>query len=128
MVISPTGYGIRIADKWGYGHYLAPRGDRLHLAEDFYCIPGQDIYSPIAGEILREITAYPRSHLKGLVIQNQDMGLKLLYVSLTKNLVGKWVKQGEVIGKAQDIGDKYKEITPHIHVEIIQIRPSLLMK
>lgn len=126
-IINPTGYSIRIADKWGYGHYLAPRGDRLHFAEDFYCNPGQDIVSPIAGEILREITVYTGSHLKGLIISNQDMELKLLYISVTKNIIGQWVKQGEIIGKAQDIRDKYTDITPHVHMEIVHIRPSLLI-
>lgn len=129
LLISPTGYGIRIADPFGYGHYLAPRGDRLHLAEDYYCEPGQDIYAPIAGEILRDIiNVYERNYFRGVVLRNHNMELKLLYISPKNTLIGKWVKQGQTIGTAQDIRDRYRDITPHVHLEIIHIRPSLLME
>ncbi|MCE2747167.1 MAG: M23 family metallopeptidase [Burkholderiales bacterium] len=58
--------------------------------------------------------------------------VKLFYVDPTKGIVGKTVKQGELIGTAQDLTIKYPGITNHIHFEITfkgnQIDPSRFLE
>jgi len=127
-MISPTGYGIR-HDSMGSGCYRAPRGDRWHDGVDFLCEPGQDIVAPIAGVVMGPANPYPGGPYTGLVLEGNDCVLKIFYVRPLRSLFKKWVEQGEVIGKAQDISAKYGGgMLPHVHVRVISYNPQLLLK
>ncbi len=126
-MISPTGKGVRTRDEWGEGHFGASRGDHLHNGTDYICIPGQDIVSPISGVIMREAKPYAGQHYSGCVIEGPLIAIKMFYLNMLPNLVGRHVKQGELLGRAQDISKRYHHITPHIHVRIEKMDPDLLI-
>jgi len=124
-VYNPTGKGIRM-DVGGDGHHGAPRGSRLHDGIDFMCEPGQRIYAPISGDIIRPSSPYADdSRYGGLVIANDRITIKLWYFNPSVR-VGVYVGAGEVIGIAQDIGLKYYDVTPHVHLRVTKIDPLLL--
>ena len=56
------------------------------------------------------------------------MTIKMVYFQPDRSLIGKRVVQGEVIGTARDIAEKYPGITPHVHLEISAVNPELLME
>lgn len=115
-VTNPTGGELRI-DPIGSGEFAARRGHRFHYGEDYEGKPGQYVQSPISGVILRELTVYGGEPWKGIEILAEDESriVRLLYVKLTrhKNAI---VKEGELIGKMQDISQKYgPKCKPHVH-------------
>lgn len=138
LFCSPTGSNIvRVSDVFGQGRFGASRGARLHNGVDFYVEAGHDVYSPIFGKVVRVAVPYKSDErFKGLVIEGvgryQGYSVKLFYLDPHKGIVGKTVKQGEVIGTAQDLTIKYSGITNHIHFEItfkgILIDPSRFLE
>ena len=123
-LINPTGKGIR-NDSKGLGHHGAPRGHRKHDGVDFECIPGQGIFMPVDGILARESLPYKDDlRWRGVYIFNPRIEIKMWY--FVPNLLGMELKAGTVIGIAQDIGEKYEGVTPHIHLRITRIDPMLL--
>jgi murein DD-endopeptidase MepM/ murein hydrolase activator NlpD len=126
-MISPTGkWLIRKLDDFGVGVYGASRGTRVHKGIDLIVEPQQNLVSPIDGMITRE--AYPYAgdlKWRGCVIQNKDVQIKMFYMVLNQSMRKNFptvVTQGEVIGVAQNIANKYnadgKTMIPHIHFEM----------
>jgi hypothetical protein len=128
-MISPTGKGIRGADAQGSGEYGAPRGGgKKHNGVDFVCKPGQGIVSPITGHVVREAKPYTDGPFSGLVIENDKIRIMMFYIQPDLNLIGKGeIEKGRLIGIAQNIAEKYPGITPHIHLRIERIDPTLLL-
>jgi murein DD-endopeptidase MepM/ murein hydrolase activator NlpD len=126
-MLNPTGMPIRGSDKWGEGRYGASRGSRIHEGADYICEPGQPVRAPIEGEIVREAKPYPESGYSGLLIQGKYMAIKMFYLEPFRDMIGKHVAQGDIIGVAQDISKRYdKEMTPHIHLQIEHLNPEIL--
>lgn len=123
--VNPTGKGIR-NDSKGLGHHGAPRGHRRHDGVDFRCEPGQSILMPVDGIIARISLPY-KDDLKwqGVHIVNSRVEIKMWYFHPTGE-IGEEYKAGEVIGVAQNIGEKYEGVMPHIHLRICRIDPLLL--
>lgn len=122
--VNPSGKGIRNDNK-GLGHHGAPRGYRKHDGVDLMCEPGQDILMPIDGIITRVSMPYrDDKRWLGAYIVNPRIEIKMWY--FIPNLLGMELKAGTVIGTAQDIGEKYEGVTPHIHLRIVRIDPMLL--
>ena len=127
-MISPTGLGLRKEDEWGKGHYGAPRPHGFHKGMDFICVPGHIVRMPINGRIVRKAKPYPDSFLSGVVIRNKDMEIKLFYFKPDNELIGKNVKQGENIGIAQDIRERYDDrMIPHLHLQIDSLNPAMFL-
>lgn len=124
-MISPTGMGVRKADKFGQGIYGASRGGKIHKGTDYICEFGQDVYSPINGTVIREARPYASHEYSGVLIQNKWIAVKMFYFQLDYGLVGKQVEKGQVIGQAQDISKKYPGMIPHIHFEIESVDPEI---
>jgi hypothetical protein len=129
-IISPTGLGPRPTDDFGSGAFHASRGSRLHSGVDYMCVPGQDVKAPISGTITRESRPYGDKY-SGCVLKDTDIQMRIWYFKfIDRKLIGTYVKQGDVIGTAQDISNKYntkeKFMIPHIHVQIDWISPELL--
>lgn len=115
----------------------APRGTRLHNGVDFNVEASGDVYSPIFGKIVRVAVPYKSDdRFRGLVIEGMGRyvgySVKLFYLDPLKEIVGRTVKQGELIGTAQDLTIKYPGITNHIHFEIsfkrAQVDPSRFLE
>ncbi len=123
-MISSTGYGIRGIDKWGSGHFGAPRGKRKHDGVDFICSPGQRIWFPFdQGYMTRVAQPYAKPGYSGCEIQAIDNNkcyiCKMFYFEPDETLIpSTQIFMGETIGTAQDISKKYKDITWHIHLQV----------
>ena len=138
LFCSPTGSNtLRGVDSFGQGRFAAPRGARLHSGVDFNVEAGDNVYSPIFGKIVRVAIPYKSDErFRGLVIEGigryVGYSVKLFYLDPLKEIVGRTVKQGELIGTAQDLTIKYPGITNHIHFEITfkgtQIDPSRFLE
>ncbi len=48
------------------------------------------------------------------------------YLEPYKYAIGQEARVGDAIGIAQDIGEKYEGVTPHIHLRIVKIDPVLI--
>lgn len=130
-MISPTGHGVRGQDKWGSGLYLASRGSRLHPGVDFISVVGQEIVAPSSGLVLRERFPYAKPvedvFFSGVQIQCPNAMITMFYFQLDKFLVKMNVKEGQVIGIAQDISLKYPGIVNHVHFQFDSINPELFI-
>lgn len=134
-MISPTGRGVRTSDKWGFGTYGAPRSRTVngkvvrypHKGVDYICTPGQGVVSPINGKVIRVARPNAKQIFSGLVIRGTRISIKMFYFNPLHNIVGKTVKRGDLIGHAQDVGEVYPGITPHVHLQIDSIDPQILM-
>ena len=131
-MISPTGLGVRGDDAWGNGEFGASRGKRKHKGVDFICTPGQSIWFPFQfGFIERISRPYVQGKYLGAQLYGYDGGCtyvcKMFYFIPRTMLIIDAVslQRGMVIGKAQDISEKYKDMTPHIH---LQVRENLSEK
>lgn len=109
---------IRV-DSMGDGRFGSSRGGRSHNGIDLICTPGENVFSPIDGKVLRISNAYSDdSHYLNIVLQNSEFLVKVMYVK-PKVSAGTTVKKGDVIGVAQAINKKYgSAMTNHIHFEV----------
>ena len=112
----------RTNDPWGGGHYGASRGTRTHRGLDIRVRPNEPVYSPITGQILRK--AYPYANdlsYTGVLIKGRfewsRFEVKMFY--LEPIFLGK-VDAGQLIGRAQNLENKYSGITNHIHIEVTE--------
>lgn len=132
-MMSPTGKTKLRKDSRGSGAFGAPRrrddgSTYTHKGVDLECKVGQEIRMPVTGQITREARPYvsdPR--WRGVYISALRAEMKIFYMLPIPELVGTTVREGEVIGHAQDIGIKYDGVTPHIHLEIVSLDPLILL-
>ena len=132
--MSPTGMGIR-NDAGGQGHFGAKRrrtnanGEEIiytHKGVDYRCIPGQAIFMPFTGQIVRVARPYANGPYSGAVISCKRMTIKIFYFEPYPETIGKIYKIGMPIGVAQDISQRYPDsgVTPHIHVQVEEVDPD----
>ena len=114
----------------GGGNYLAIRYDnqlnryRYHAGTDYVTQPGEDIFSPVDGTIIRQ--QRPRPELDGLLIDHSGYSASVFYVQPTGEIKEALrrhetvrVTAGQKIGTAQDIRSVYgTEMTNHVHVTL----------
>ena len=124
-MISPTGLTIRGQDKWGSGAFGASRGKRKHNGVDFICTPGQSVWFPFdVGYMTRIARPYSKGDYLGCEIHAEDKGsfyvCKLFYFIPNATAIIEETKlhKGVVIGKAQDISEKYPGMIRHIHLQV----------
>ena len=128
---------IRKSDKWGQGHFGAPRGTRKHNGIDIVTQLGTPVLSPIEGKVIR--ISYPYASdmsFTGLLIEgigvHQGLEIKIFYMKPISGIVNKIVKPGQKIGTSQSLLNKYPGITNHIHIEIklngVKQNPKTLIK
>lgn len=113
------GQRTRRHDRWGHGHFGAPRGTRIHQGLDIAVTAGEQVLSPIDGVVVREAIPYANDPTyRGTVIRGtgewEGYEVKLLYVV---GLFCGTVRAGQTVGHAQDLTEKYDKITNHVHVE-----------
>lgn len=118
-LISPTGLGLRGADAWGSGAWLARRGARSHLGVDFRAKPGQEIVMPCTARVVRKKYPYPGDFdLEGVLLDAGGWQVTLFYL-VPQVMPGTIRPIGAVLGTAQDISKRYDmRMTPHVHLEV----------
>lgn len=123
ILLPPLSRGIRGTDKFGGGHFGAPRdgGTRKHRGVDLIAEVGDPVLMPCDGVVVMHGVAYaddPR--FRTIRLQSKDepgLEIRLLYVSPEAPIASSH-QRGERIAAAQDISLKYPGITNHCHMEI----------
>ncbi|XP_074551333.1 leukocyte cell-derived chemotaxin-2-like [Halichoeres trimaculatus] len=111
----------RTSDKWGMGHYGAPRGStRKHKGLDIKCQDGSEVYAPFDVELVRKVIVYndPKKAAinNGIQLEGEGLCFKLFYVKPDKTS-GR-VKKGKKIGVMLQMQKVYPGITSHVHVQM----------
>jgi murein DD-endopeptidase MepM/ murein hydrolase activator NlpD len=127
-IMSALGYPLKEMilrmDSQGSGKYGASRsgGTRKHNGTDFVVREGDPVFAPFDGVVTRQAYPYDNDRFyTGLHLRTLDgkTNMKIFYMKPLSAIIGKEVKKGDVIGKAQDISKKWSpKMKPHIHVEI----------
>lgn len=127
QIIKPTrkilpNLKIRVDSK-GNGNYSASRsgGSREHKGIDLVVKPGEKVYAPFSGTIIRLENAYEAGGLmfQGVKIFTNDNNLEVdvLYI-IPAVATNETVRKGQLIGYAQDVSAAHgSAMIPHIHVE-----------
>lgn len=136
LVMNLENYEIR-NDSGGSGYFGASRVKNIkgiktrykHEGVDYLVTPGMEIYSPVTGRIKRLAYPYADKSYEGIVLEAKRLSLKIFYIKVHQELVGRIVQLGQNIGIAQDISKRYPEynIKPHIHVQVIKCDPEILI-
>lgn len=112
---------IRV-DAAGDGHFGAKRGSREHEGVDLLVEKGDNILAPEDGLLKR--AAYPyvgdMTYSGFVFIGDSGKEYKAFYLKPVWDLIGKRVKDGDVIGTAQAISERYPQssMKDHVHIEI----------
>ena len=119
---------VRKSDKWGEGHFGAPRGDHTHHGIDLACYPGSEILSLSYGTVTK--LGYPYSDDLSFryveITDEEDLKLRYFYVFPNSLAVGDIIHQGQNIGISQNLFERYPGITGHVHFEIMDQRGSYI--
>ena len=118
-MISATGKGIRV-DSEGDGNYGASRGIHKHNGIDELCDEGQNIRAKFDMKIER--ISYPNSDMvmQGIAWSSGKSEGRMFYFIPDKYLIGKEVKEYDIIGIAQSVSKYYglPNMKDHIHFQI----------
>ena len=110
--------GVRKWDEYGGGAFGDSRGDRLHKGIDLICPSGEEVLSPVAGEVTKLGYTYSDDlSYRYVEVTAEGYRYRLFYVAPTVR-VGDKVEYGDPVGTAQNIKRRYPGITPHVHFEI----------
>lgn len=114
---------IRGYDKWGSGHYGAPRGRRKHRGCDYVDHVNEAVSAFEAGEVTKIGFPYNQRSAKKRNFRLVELRIspaivhRYFYVeSLVQ--VGDMVEKGQILGWAQDLDAVYPGITQHVHFEV----------
>ena len=131
--------GIR-CDSWGDGHY-GSRRTKLngsvysHKGVDYLYEPGQPVIVNVDAEFVRIVMPYADSReYTGMHLKTEWCEFRLFYVKPEGMSFDSNIKQGDIIGKAQDISKRYgfnskgQKMDNHVHVEIVSIDPDFISK
>lgn len=106
-------------DSWGSGEFGAPRGDRTHNGVDFACYPGTLIYPVHVGRVSKLGWPYSDDSSFRYVEITDERGYRCRYFYVEPSVneeqnVGLYT----VLGKSQELGGRYENITEHVHIEV----------
>jgi murein DD-endopeptidase MepM/ murein hydrolase activator NlpD len=114
------GVPLRGVDAEGSGAFAAKRGSKKHKGVDYAFEPGEEVRSPISGIVTRLGWAYISAPYRLIEIQGPSEAImwRFLYVDPIVE-AGDDIAEGQTIGTAQKISDRYGEkMTDHVHVEV----------
>jgi len=112
---------MRYTDKFGSGHYGAPRGNKTHRGIDIHAPVNSMILSPVMGEITKQGFPYgdDLSFRYVEITTSDSLRFRFFYVKLLSSLtIGDKIQIDDVIGYTQDLNNRYEGITPHFHFEV----------
>lgn len=109
---------LRGHDRHGGGEFGASRGGRSHGGIDLVVPAGEEILSPVTGEVTKLGYTYGDDlSYRYVEVTAEGYRYRLFYVAPTVR-VGDKVEYGDPVGTAQNIKRRYPGITPHIHFEV----------
>jgi murein DD-endopeptidase MepM/ murein hydrolase activator NlpD len=128
MIFPLTNKVLRVVDDFGYGHFGASRGSRIHKGVDYVALEDTTILSPVTGIITKYGWAYSLEHNQRY-IQITKLGSdekhRLFYTKLDTNLnVGDEIIEGSTVGVLGNISKMHdtqdKKMLNHLHYEIVK--------
>jgi murein DD-endopeptidase MepM/ murein hydrolase activator NlpD len=118
---------LRGIDSAGNGAFGARRGSRVHRGTDIQVIPGSLLLSLTPGLLSRQGYAYSNDltyRILDLLIGDY-ITVRYFYATLDDQgaKIGDMVKAGDVIGRCQDITQRFPNsgMLPHIHLEVYNV-------
>lgn len=119
--IAPKVAEPRGQDRWGAGHFGASRGDRKHEGVDYALPVGATVLALTAGRVTRTGYAYSddMSYRYVEVADRHQHRLRYFYVAPSVKIADH-VLAGDPLGRVQDLGRRYPDITPHVHFEVFE--------
>jgi len=127
-LLSPTERIDIRSDPWGDGHFGAPRGDHTHKGIDLRVYHREALVAPLICRVKRIAWPYRyQGKYMGIVLRSaneaRNAEIKIFYMVPDETKL--WTKshqvllQGELIGMAQNISEKYDyRMLSHIHLEL----------
>lgn len=110
---------IRTTDDHGSGAYHAPRSYGKHNGVDVAILPRSAVLSSTIGTVTKLGYMYNDDLSYRYVRIVTPLGYTISYCYVLPSVdVGDEVSVDQVIGTVQDIGARYKGITPHIHLSV----------
>ena len=112
---------LRKVDRWGMGHYHAPRGNRLHNGMDFAALPESEVLANYPGRVTK--LGYPYSddlsfrYVEVTMPAPTEHKLRYFYINPSVKM-GDTISEGQVLGTVQDLTTRYKDIINHFHFEV----------
>lgn len=111
---------VRAPDAHGSGAYNAPRGSRKHKGVDFAAWPDSACLALVKGTVTKLGYPYADDLSYRYVEITDNGGFRGRYFYLDPAVeLGDIVDCRTVIGHVQPLQDRYPEITPHVHFEIM---------
>lgn len=99
-------------DKTGSGKF-----SEKHPATDFLTLKNEPVFAPFDGLISKQAYFNNNRKFTGLHIVNEEgIKIKLYFMQPVAGLIGSRVKEGQIIGHAQDNSEE--KVKQHIHIEI----------
>jgi len=109
----------RPPDCFGSGEFGASRGNRTHKGIDYAAQPNSKVLALRAGKVTKLGYTYSDDLRFRYVQVTDSKGYNLRYFYVEPMVkVGKTILVDDCLGTVQDLDERYKGITPHIHFEI----------
>ena len=111
-------------DPTGHGYYGAKRGTRKHQGVDVLSTPGEDVKAPISGVVTKYGYVYKnpkpnKPKMRYVEITGDIYRVWLMYSTLENFDIGDRIFEGDIFGKAQDVGGYWGgDMMNHIHVQV----------
>ena len=114
-MVPPVSGKIR-SDSMGDGEFGAPRGVRTHTDLDLECTIDEPVLAPHDSHATRLFWPYKEDkRFCGVELVSEYFISQIMYFAPLKDLVGKDVLAGDVLGTAQNVQDRYgPKMTRHI--------------
>lgn len=97
-------------DANGSGEFGAKRGLRLHKGIDLEYFPDEPVTAEISGYVNRIVLPYANDFdYTGLEVKGKYFIWHCMYITPLEGIVGNMVKEGDIIGYAQDIRKRYQQ-------------------
>lgn len=110
----------RGTDNFGSGAFGASRGSKKHRGVDFAAQPGSRVHAVLGGTVTKLGTAYRDTpNYKYVQVTDVDGNDWRYFYVKPGVVVGDDIHPDDFIGIVQDLDSRYRGITPHIHLEVI---------
>lgn len=104
---------------WGSGELGASRGNRPHLGVDVITSLDKDVYAPFDFYCTGISYPYAGSDLVGVKGKTESgFEVRIWYFVPLQDILGTWVRKGQLIGYGDTLQNKYPGITDHLHIQL----------
>lgn len=116
---------IRGQDNWGSGGFGDSRSDKegvkyTHPGVDYCCAPNSKVLAVKGGRVTKLGYTYGDDLSFRYVEVTDASGLRARYFYVEPSVEeGEIIYHGQILGHSQKLGERYPEITEHVHFEVI---------